>query len=69
MEKIYIRWCCIDRLSRHRFTGADVVGGAALAFYDPRLAIGAGCLAFVSAALSKAGAMWWFAGVLILAVG
>src|SRR2546430_17243881 len=23
-EKIYSRWCCIDRLSRHRFTVTDV---------------------------------------------
>src|ERR1700684_4294816 len=24
-EKIYIRWCCIDRLSRHRFSGLGLL--------------------------------------------
>jgi hypothetical protein len=45
-----------------------VVGGA-LASYDPKLAIGAGGLALLIAAIAKKGAGWWIVGAIILVVG
>ena len=31
-EKIYIRWCCIDRLSRHRFSGCGAPSHVTMIF-------------------------------------
>jgi hypothetical protein len=45
-----------------------VVGGA-LASYDPKLAIGAGGLTLLTAAIGKKGAGWWIVGALILVIG
>jgi hypothetical protein len=43
--------------------------GGALASYDPKLAIGAGGLTLMAAAIGKKGAVWWIVGTLILIIG
>lgn len=43
--------------------------GGSLAAYDPKLAIGAGGLTLVLAALYKKGWSWWIVGLVILAMG
>jgi len=43
--------------------------GAALAAYRPKLALGAGGLTLVVAALYKKDWRWWVVGILILALG
>jgi hypothetical protein len=51
------------------FLWLPVVGGVALASYNPKLAVGAGGLTLVAAAFYKKNWSWWIAGALILAVG
>lgn len=51
------------------FLWLPVVGGVALASYNPKLAVGAGGLTLVAAAFYKKGSTWWIVGALILAVG
>jgi hypothetical protein len=46
-----------------------VLAGGALAVYDPKLAMGAGGLTLLAAAIFKKGPTWWIVGVLILALG
>jgi hypothetical protein len=46
-----------------------LAAGGALAAYNPKLAMGAGGLTLVVAALYKKGWSWWIVGVLILALG
>jgi hypothetical protein len=46
-----------------------LIAGGALAAYNPKLAMGAGGLTLLVAALYKKGWSWWIAGVLILLVG
>lgn len=46
-----------------------VLGGAALASYNPKLAVGAGGVTLVAAAFYKKGSTWWIVGALILAIG
>jgi hypothetical protein len=46
-----------------------VIAGGALAAYNPQLAMGAGGLTVVVAALYKKGWTWWAVGILILALG
>jgi hypothetical protein len=48
---------------------APMVIGGALASYEPKLAIGAGGLTLVAAAIGKKGAGWWIVGTLILIIG
>jgi hypothetical protein len=51
------------------FLWLPVLGGVALASYNPKLAVGAGGLTLVAAAFYKKGSAWWIVGALILAVG
>jgi hypothetical protein len=46
-----------------------VVGGAVLASYNPKLAMGAGGLTLLLAAIYKKGPIWWIAGAVTLALG
>jgi hypothetical protein len=46
-----------------------VIAGGALAAYNPQLAMGAGGLTLVVAALYKKGWTWCAVGILILALG
>jgi hypothetical protein len=46
-----------------------VAGGAALAAYNPKLAMGTGGLTLLVAALYKKDWRWWIVGTLILALG
>ena len=46
-----------------------LIAGGALAAYSPKLAIGAGGLTLLAAALYKRDSSWWIVGVLILALG
>ena len=46
-----------------------VIAGGALAAYNPQLAMGAGGLTLVVAALYKKSWTWWVVGILILALG
>ena len=46
-----------------------VIAGGALAAYSPRLAIGAGGLTVVIAAIFRKGWSWWVMGILILLFG
>jgi hypothetical protein len=51
------------------FLWLPVVGGIALASYNPKLAVGAGGLTLAAAAFYKKGSTWWIVGTLILAIG
>jgi hypothetical protein len=46
-----------------------ILAGSALAAYNPKLAIGAGGLTLLAAAIYKKGSTWWIVGVLTLALG
>jgi hypothetical protein len=46
-----------------------VIAGGALAVYNPKLAVGAGGLTLIAAALYKKDWTWWVVGTLILALG
>jgi len=46
-----------------------VLAGGALAAYNPKLAMGAGGLTLLAAAVYKKGPTWWIVGILILALG
>ena len=46
-----------------------LIAGGALASYNPKLAMGAGGLTLLAAAIYKKGPTWWIVGVLILALG
>jgi hypothetical protein len=46
-----------------------VVAGSAFALYEPRVAVGAGGLTLILAALYKKGSSWWILGIVILAIG
>ena len=46
-----------------------VAGGALIAAYNSKLAIGAGGVTLLVAALYKKGWLWWIAGLVVLAVG
>jgi hypothetical protein len=46
-----------------------MVAGAALAAYNPKLAMGAGGLTLCWAAFYKKGGTWWFAAVLLIVFG
>lgn len=46
-----------------------VVAGGVLAAYNPKLAMGAGSLTLLVAALYKKGWTWWIVGMTILAFG
>jgi hypothetical protein len=46
-----------------------MVAGAALAAYNPKLAMGAGGLTLCWAAFYKKGGTWWFAAVLLMVFG
>ena len=46
-----------------------LVAGAALAAYNPKLAMGAGGLTLCWAAFYKKGGTWWFAAVLLMVFG
>ena len=46
-----------------------VVGGVALASYNPKLAMGAGGLTLLGAAFYKKGWSWWIVGLLIVVIG
>ena len=46
-----------------------VIAGGALAAYNPKLAMGAGGVTLLLAALYKKGWPWWIAGVLIVVLG
>ena len=45
-------------------TGIPILAGAALASYDPKLALGAGALALAAAAYYRKGWQWWLVGAL-----
>jgi hypothetical protein len=46
-----------------------LVAGSALAAYNPKLAMGAGGLMLLVAALFRKGWSWWIVGVVVLAGG
>lgn len=46
-----------------------VLAGGALAAYNPKLAMGAGGLTLLAAAIYKKGPTWWIVGALILVLG
>ena len=46
-----------------------LVGGFGLAAYQPKLAIWAGGLELLVAAILKKGAMWWILGTIVLVLG
>jgi hypothetical protein len=46
-----------------------VLAGGALAAYNPKLAIGAGGLMLLAAAIYKKGPTWWIVGILIFTLG
>ena len=46
-----------------------VLAGGALAAYNPKLAMGAGGLTLVAAAVYKKGLTWWIVGILIFVLG
>ena len=46
-----------------------IVGGLGLAAYQPKLAIGAGGLTLLLAAIFEKGSMWWIFGAIILVLG
>jgi hypothetical protein len=46
-----------------------LVAGAALAAYNPRLAMGAGTLTLCWAAFYKKNGTWWFAAILLIVFG
>ena len=46
-----------------------ILVGGALAAYDPKLAIGAGSLTLLAAAIGKQRAAWWIVGAIILVIG
>jgi hypothetical protein len=46
-----------------------LVAGAALAAYNPKLAMGAGGVALCLAAFYKKGGSWWFVAVLLIVFG
>jgi hypothetical protein len=61
-------------IARAQTGGADslvplVVAGCGLALYAPRIAVGAGGLTLILAALYKRGPSWWIVGFVILAAG
>lgn len=63
--------CALDRseVSNAASVWAPLAIGGALSFYDPKLAIGAGGLVLLAAAIGKKQAGWWVVGALILIVG
>jgi hypothetical protein len=46
-----------------------LIGGVGLAAYQPKLAIGAGSLTLLIAAIFKKGPMWWIFGAIVLVLG
>ena len=51
------------------FLWLPLVAGGALASYNPQLAMGAGGLTLVVAALYKKSWSWWIVGILLLTMG
>jgi len=59
----------VPKVNNSALVWAPLVLGGALSAYDPKLAIGAGCLTLVVAAFGKKGAGWWIVGVIVLMIG
>ena len=49
-------------------TWLPVIAGGAIAFFDPKLALGIGSLTLILAAIYKKGGSWWVAGIFTLAL-
>jgi hypothetical protein len=59
----------VPEVNNSALVWAPLVLGGALSAYDPKLAIGAGTLTLLVAALGKKGTGWWIVGAIVLVTG